>query len=439
MPKKVMYNAASLRENIHLAKSYGFETSESFNWSILKQKRDAYAHFRGVTHRFVKRLNTNHANALKKNHVDYFEGFGHFVAPHQVQVGDGVILEADSILIATGGKPVIPEFPGNEYCGTSNTFWELESLPQRSLVIGGGYIAVEMACILNILGSDTKFACRHETPLRKYDPFVTDLLVKEMKLQGIDVLNNHTIERIDKQENQKLKCTFTNQTVVSDVDFVLMAAGRTPMLDGLGLERVGVETDHGKVKVDDREETTAPGVYCIGDDIGKVDLTPVAIQTGRRLADRLFHNQPESVMDFTRIPSVVFSHPPIATCGLTEAEAREQYGDDVKLYTTTFSNTLYAFLEPEEKPKTGMKLVCQKSTEKVLGVHMIGENVDEMLEGFAVAIKMGATKKDFDATCAIHPTSAEELVTMAPWGQYDWFVCWKGVVGRVEMIAHVLR
>ena len=155
MPKKVMYNAASLRESIHLAKSYGFETSESFNWSILKQKRDAYVRFRGVTRRFVKRLNTNHANALKKNHVDYFEGFGHFVAPHQVQVGDGVILEADSILIATGGKPVIPEFPGNEYCGTSNTFWDLESLPQRSLVIGGGYIAVEMACILNILGSDT--------------------------------------------------------------------------------------------------------------------------------------------------------------------------------------------------------------------------------------------------------------------------------------------
>ena len=417
MPKKVMYNAATLREDIHLAKNYGFETSESFDWSILKHKRDECVLRPSLTARFIKRLNTNHANALKKNNVDYFEGFGHFVAPHQVQVSDGVILEGNTVLIATGGKPVIPDFPGNQYCGTSNTFWELETLPKRSLVIGGGYIAVELACILNILGSETFFSCRHDTPLRRYDPFVIDLLMAEMKRRGITEMPNTTIQRITQQSDSKYECAFSNGQVVSDVDFVLMATGRVPLLDGLGLEVAGVQTEHGVVKVDAYQQTTAPGVYCIGDDIGKVDLTPVAIQTGRRLADRLF-NQQDSVMDFSNIPSVVFSHPPIATCGLTEARARERFGEDVRVYKTVFSNTMYALNSPEDKPKTGMKLVCQKSTEKVLGVHMIGENVDEMLQGFAVAIKMGATKKDFDAACAIHPTSAEEMVTMAPWGQY---------------------
>ena len=197
-----------------------------------------------------------------------------------------------------------------------------------------------------------------------------------------------------------------------------MAAGRVPLIDGLGLEIPGVSVERGIVVVNEKEETSAPGVYCLGDDIGKVDLTPVAIQAGRRLADRLFGNQPDSVMDYSNVPSVVFSHPPIATCGLTEPQAHERFGDDVQVYKTTFANSFYALAKDEEKRKTGMKLVCQKSTQKVLGVHMIGDNVDEMLQGFAVAIKMGATKKDLDSTVAIHPTAAEEVVTFAPWGMY---------------------
>ena len=196
-----------------------------------------------------------------------------------------------------------------------------------------------------------------------------------------------------------------------------MAAGRVPLIDGLGLDKCGVETKNGIIVVDEREQTTAPGIFCLGDDIGKVDLTPVAIQAGRRLADRLFGGCPDSLMDYQNVPSVVFSHPAIGTVGLTEPKAKEIYGEDVKTYQTTFVNSLYAL--SDEKHKTGMKIVCQKSTLKVLGVHLIGDNVDEMLQGFAVAVKMGATKKDLDACVAIHPTAAEELVTFAPWGQYN--------------------
>ena len=340
------------------------------------------------------------------------------MAPHQVQVGDGEVLEADHILIATGGKPLGPSFPGSEYCGTSDSFWELEQAPSRSLVLGGGYIAVEMAGILNALGSTTTLACRRDTPLRTYDPFVLELLMKELPHSGVNVMPNSTIERITKREDGKFTCQFQNGSIVDDVDFVLMAAGRVPLIDGLGLEIPGVSVERGIVVVNEKEETSAPGVYCLGDDIGKVDLTPVAIQAGRRLADRLFGNQPDSVMDYSNVPSVVFSHPPIATCGLTEPQAHERFGDDVQVYKTTFANSFYALAKDEEKRKTGMKLVCQKSTQKVLGVHMIGDNVDEMLQGFAVAIKMGATKKDLDSTVAIHPTAAEEVVTFAPWGMY---------------------
>lgn len=324
--------------------------------------------------------------------MEYFQGFGHFVAPHQVQVDNGVILESDSILIATGDKPYMPTFPGSEYCGSSDTFWDLETLPARSLVIGGGYIAVEMAGILNALGSQTSLACRHETPLRSYDPFILNILMDEMKKSGISILDNSTIDHIEKNENEKYDCYFKNGKEVKDIDFILMAAGRKPALDGLGLDQVHVEIRNGFVVVNEREETTAEGIYCLGDDIGKVDLTPVAIQAGRRLADRLFNGQVDSIMDYTTVPSVVFAHPPIGTVGLTEPKAREVYGEDIQVYQTSFVNSLYALSPMERKKKTGMKIVCQKSTQKVLGVHLIGENVDEILQGFAVAVKMGATK-----------------------------------------------
>ena len=235
----------------------------------------------------------------------------------------------------------------------------------------------------------------------------------EINQTGMFIWNN-----IDGTRSVKELAELLQAAIVDDVDFVLMAAGRVPLIDGLGLEIPGVSVERGIVVVNEKEETSAPGVYCLGDDIGKVDLTPVAIQAGRRLADRLFGNQPDSVMDYSNVPSVVFSHPPIATCGLTEPQAHERFGDDVQVYKTTFANSFYALAKDEEKRKTGMKLVCQKSTQKVLGVHMIGDNVDEMLQGFAVAIKMGATKKDLDSTVAIHPTAAEEVVTFAPWGMY---------------------
>ena len=395
MPKKIMYNAASIREKIYLAEDYGYKTTEQLDWFTLKQRRDEYSLFGIVNCSYIKRLNGMHARALSNNHVEYFEGFGHFVAPHQVQVGEGVILESDHILIATGDKPLMPSFPGSEYCGSSDSFWHLESLPKRSLVIGGGYIAVEMAGILNALGSDTFLACRKDTPLRTYDPFITSILMDEMKKSGISVFDNSIIDRIEKGENGSYSCYFQNGKDIHNVDYILMAAGRVPLLENLGLDIAGVQTDKGFVVVNDKEETTAPGVYCLGDNIGKVDLTPVAIQAGRRLADRLFNNQVDSIMDYTNVPSVVFSHPPIGTVGLTEPEARKIYGDDIKIFTSTFSNSLYALSPAEKKVKTGMKIVCQLSTLKVLGVHIIGDSADEILQGFAVAVKMGATKVTF--------------------------------------------
>lgn len=346
-------------------------------------------------YRFVKRLNGIHSRTLNSNHVDYFEGFGHFVGPHQVQVNDDVILESDHILIATGDKPLMPSFPGAEYCGTSDTFWDLESLPSRSLVIGGGYIAVEMAGILNALGSETCLACRRDTPLRNYDPYILSILMDEMKRTGLSVLSNSTVDHIIKNDAGRYDCYFQNGTEVKDVDFILMAAGRVPLLEGLGLDLVHVEVKNGFVVVNEREETTGEGIYCLGDNIGKVDLTPVAIQAGRRLADRLFHGQVNSIMDYTNVPSVVFSHPPIGTVGMTEPKAREVYGDDIQVYQSSFSNTLYSLSPAEHKRKTGMKIVCQRSTQKVLGVHLIGDYVDEVLQGFAVAVKMGATKVCF--------------------------------------------
>lgn len=365
----------------------------------------------------VTRLNGNHHAALDRFKVDFYSGFGHFIGPHQVQIDDGIVLESEMILIATGGKPMIPDFPGKEYCGTSDSFWDLDKAPTRSLVVGGGYIAVEMAGILETLGSETYLACRYDTPLRSYDPFIVNILMEEMRKRGVTICDHSVMDHVTKKENGKLDCYFKNGNCVNDVDFLLMAAGRVPLIDGLGLDLCGVEVKNGIIVVDEREQTSAPGIYCLGDDIGKVDLTPVAIQAGRRLADRLFGGCPDSLMDYQNVPSVVFSHPAIGTVGLTEPKAREIYGEDVKTYQTTFVNSLYAL--SDEKHKTGMKIVCQKSTLKVLGVHLIGDNVDEMLQGFAVAVKMGATKKDLDACVAIHPTAAEEVVTFAPWGQYN--------------------
>ncbi|KAK8809521.1 hypothetical protein WA158_000464 [Blastocystis sp. Blastoise] len=413
MPKKVMFNTANIKEIVELSKEYGFDTTTpKFSWPIIKKKRDD----------FIKKLNAHHKVALDNSHCELYNGFGHFVDKKCVQVDDGVILRSDHILVATGDKPLIPEnVPGIEYGKTSDDFFTLEDLPKKTLVVGAGYIAVELAQILATLGSNVTLAVRRDRPLRALDTFLTDKLLLELERSHTKLLTQCELEKIIKNEDNTTTVYFKNGQVVSNVDFLLLAIGRVPLLSGVGLDKVGVQLDNrGCVVVDDEEHTTAEGIYCLGDNIGKKDLTPVAIQTGRRLADRLFGGHPESKMDYNTIPTVIFSHPPIGTIGLSEAEARVKYPEEqIKIYTTSFASSIYFTLSPQDKPTTAMKLVCVGKDLKVVGLHVIGLGADEMLQGFGVAIKMGATKKDFDECVAIHPTSSEEFVTMAPWGIYE--------------------
>jgi len=330
------------------------------------------------------------------------------VDKHKVDV-DGKVYTAKHILIATGGYPDVPNVKGAELGITSDGFFLLEDLPKKVVVAGAGYIAVELAGILNALGSETHLIIRNKTFLRNFDQILFETLYEEMKNAGVRI---HPETKIDKVSvvNGKKEVHLENGQSLSELDVVLWAIGRQPHTE-LNLEKVGVKLDDkGNIKVDDKQNTTAENIYSLGDVAGKVLLTPVAIAAGRRLSDRLFGNKPNAKLDYHNVPSVVFSHPPIGTVGLTEEQAREKHGASVKIYKTSFTNMYHA--PTKRKTKTAMKLVCVGLEEKVVGIHVIGIGADEMIQGFAVAVKMGATKQDLDDTVAIHPTSSEELVTM---------------------------
>ncbi|XP_030335320.1 glutathione reductase, mitochondrial isoform X8 [Strigops habroptila] len=386
VPKKVMWNAAVHMEFIHDHADYGFETpSIKFNWRTIKEKRDAY----------VRRLNEIYENNLKKAHIDIIRGYGKFTAdPEPTIEVHGKRYTAPHILIATGGHPAVPsdsQIPGASLGMTSDGFFDLEELPRRSVIVGAGYIAVEIAGILSTLGSKSS------------------LLIRQDK-----------VKTVTKSPSGLLDVTVTSSVpghkptegVIQDVDCLLWAVGREPNTQDLCLDRVGVQMDaKGHVVVDEYQNTTRRGVYAIGDVCGRALLTPVAIAAGRKLAHRLFEGKQDSRLDYHCIPTVVFSHPPIGTVGLTEDEAVATHGrENVKIYSTSFNPLYHAVTQ--RKVKCVMKLVCAGKEEKVVGLHMQGLGCDEMLQGFAVAIKMGATKADLDNTVAIHPTSAEELVTL---------------------------
>eukprot|EP00053_Salpingoeca_punica_P016241 m.152189 g.152189 ORF g.152189 m.152189 type:complete len:461 (+) comp16915_c0_seq2:1301-2683(+) len=404
VPKKVMYNAATIAETRQAEAEYGFTPGPpGFDWGLIKQKRDAY----------VKRLNGIYGNLLEKSKVEYLRGHGKFVGKNQIEV-DGKVYEGKHILIAVGGKPTMPKLPGIEHAINSDGFFELESLPKRTAVVGAGYIAVELAGILNALGSKVSLFIRHGEALRTFDHDVRKQLMAELTKAGVDVVKNSSLVRLDKNDANDIKVTFKQEaeSLSKDFDCVLMAIGREPLIEGLGLDVAGVKTNEkGYIVVDEFQNTSAPNIYAVGDVCGKAELTPVAIAAGRRLAHRLFEPRPNWKLSYDFVPTVVFSHPPIGTVGLTEEEAIAKFGaDKIKVYKTTFNNMYYAMLE--HKVGTFMKLVCLQPTEQVLGLHMIGMAADEILQGFGVAIRMGATKADFDNCVAIHPTSAEELVTM---------------------------
>ncbi|KAJ8611965.1 hypothetical protein CTAYLR_004341 [Chrysophaeum taylorii] len=414
VPKKVMWNAAHITEVLHDAALYQYRgdlESVKLDWGALKTARDNY----------VTRLNGIYGRNLDNSEVTKLVGTASFDGATAVRVGEKVYT-ADHVLVAVGGTPTVPEgLEGAEHCITSDGFFELEELPASVAVVGAGYIAVEMAGILNALGAETSLLIRGDLALRSFDDLLSTTLDAEMKRQGMTVVPQTTVASVALDEETGLKTVVSTDGVeVGKFEQVLIATGRRPLTEPLCLDKVGVELDSkGYVVVDDFQATTAPGVYALGDVCGNVELTPMAIAAGRRLADRLFGGMPLAKADYDNVPTVVFSHPTIGTIGLTEAQARDRYGDDdVAVYKSTFVNLWYGPMpiEPADKPKTAMKLVCVGPEEKVVGLHVIGMGADEMLQGFGVAMKMGATKADFDSCVAIHPTAAEEFVTLPVWG-----------------------
>ena len=402
VPKKVMWNASQIAETLTAAAGYGFEiTPPPFDWGHLVAARE----------RYIRRLNGIYGENLTGSGVTLIEGTARFVGADRVVV-NGKTVGAECILIATGGRPDIPDLPGAELGLTSDGFFELTEQPRRALVLGAGSIAVELAGVLHALGSDTTLAVRGDHPLRAFDPLLGETLAETAQQQGLRLQSGFTPAalRCDGQDMRFAQDTRGRE--IGPFDTVIWAVGRSPNSDRLNLPAAGVATDAaGFVRTDEWQATSTQGIFAVGDVTGRAALTPVAIAAGRRLSDRLFGGMPQRRLDYDNIPTVVFSHPPIGTVGLSEPAARKRFGDEaVRVYQTRFTDMYYAL--GDHKPKTAMKLVTVGAEERIVGCHAIGRGADELIQGFAVAVKMGAAKKDLDDTVAIHPTAAEEMVLM---------------------------
>jgi len=404
VPKKVMWYGAHIAEAIKYSDAYGFKLDQQgFNWATLVKHREAY----------IERIHGGYQRGFAATGVEFIEGFARFVDARTVEV-NGAQITADHITIATGGRPTIPNVPGAEFGIDSDGFFALTEQPKKAIVVGAGYIAVEIAGVLHALGSETHLLVRKERPLRTFDEEIIDGLVKRMQQDGHNLHPHSEVAKVEKQANDLLTITTTSGNQFSDVDCLIWAIGREPATDKINIEATGVDVGQGGyIPVDEYQNTNVKGIYAVGDITGAAQLTPVAIKAGRMLAERLFNkDMPNACMDFSLIPTVVFTHPPIGTIGMTEAQARAAHGDEeeIKVYTSQFA-AMYNAITPHRALST-FKLVCCGPDEKVVGLHGIGEGMDEILQGFAVAMKMGATKADFDATVALHPTSAEEFVTL---------------------------
>jgi glutathione reductase (NADPH) len=400
VPKKLMWNAASLAMGLSDAAGYGFDVkSAAHDWSQVKDKRDAY----------VARLNGIYERNLQAKGVAWLRGAARFTSAHEIEV-EGRRYTARHIVIATGGRPTVPDLPGAALGITSDGFFDLQQRPARVAVIGSGYIACELASSFHELGSEVEHFIRKDHLLTHFDVMLGKSLMREIRAQGI-TLHDHVVPMALREEGGRKTLVAADGREFAGFDTVLWAIGRDPNVRDLGLAQAGVALDDlGFVPTDAFQNTNVAGVYAIGDVTGRAALTPVAIAAGRRLGDRLFGAKPERHLSYDMIPTVVFTHPPIGTVGMSEAEARAQYGDAVKVYVADFTPMYHALTV--RKSHTDMKLVCVGPEQRIVGCHIIGMGADEMLQGFAVAVRMGATKQDFDDTIAIHPTSAEELVTM---------------------------
>ena len=400
VPKKVMWYAASVAETIKQSNGYGFDVEQKgFDFEKLVTKRE----------NMISGINSWYHTFLKDSDIDEIVGDATFVNSNTVAV-DGKHYTADHIVIAPGGQPMVPDVEGAELGITSDGFFELTQQPKRVAIVGSGYIAVEIAGLLHSLGTEITLFLRKGGILKEFDCMLRDTLLETMLEQGINIQSRTQIQKIGQLDDGL--CVVTDQGLEHEgFDQLIWAIGREPLTDSLNLAAAGVATNKGGyIPVNDYQETNVKGIYAVGDVIGKAQLTPVAIAAARRLGDRLYGNMPERYLKYENIATVVFSHPPLGTIGLTEQQAREQHGDSVKVWQTRFESMYYSLTD--EKQPTAMKLITVGAKDKVVGCHLMGQGVDEMLQGFAVAIRMGATKQDFDDTIAIHPTSAEELVTM---------------------------
>ncbi len=397
VPKKLFVYASHVSEEIHNAKGFGWDIDHmSFDWSTLIKNKNTE----------IQRLNGVYKNLLDGTGVETINGRAMIVDAHTVEI-DGKQFTAEKLLVATGGWPSVPEIPGKEHIISSNEAFFLESLPEKIIIVGGGYIAVEFAGIFNGLGVETTLLYRGPLFLRGFDQDLRTTLAVEMQKKGINIKFNSNIKQIDKLDN-KLLATLEDDTQLA-AGQIMYATGRKPMTDNMGLENVGIElNEKNAIKVNNDYQTNVPSIYAIGDVTDRVNLTPVALAEGMVLAKRFFANEHKTV-DYSDIPTCVFSQPNLGTVGLTEDQAREKYSD-IDIYKSKFTPMKYSLSDNDEK--TVMKMIVDKNSDRVIGVHMLGPDAGEIIQGIGIAMKAGARKQDFDSTIGIHPTAAEEFVTM---------------------------
>ncbi len=398
VPKKLFSYAAHYHQDFSDARGFGWQTEgPSFDWTTLRDNKNTE----------IERLNGIYGRLLDNAGAELIEGHASFVDANTVAV-NGVEYRAKNILIAVGGWPVMPDIPGAEHAISSNEIFYLEQLPRRAVVVGGGYIACEFASILNGLGVETTQLYRRDLFLRGFDVEVREVLAEEMRKAGVDIRFRENISRIEKLDDGSLRLDLVSGEVM-DTDLVLCATGRKPLLEGLGLDKLPLDiTAGGYIHTNEYFETPVPGIYALGDASGGLELTPVATAEGTALANNLFNGQHRKV-DYRDVPTAIFSHPNVATVGYSEEEARKQFGD-ISVYTSSFRHLKHTL--SGNSAKTFLKLIVDKASDRVVGLHMVGDEAGEIVQGMAVAIKAGATKADFDATIGIHPTAAEEFVTM---------------------------
>lgn len=397
VPKKMMVYGSHFADDVETSKDYGWDISiKGFDWNYFREKRE----------KELSRLSGLYSGMLEKNKVTVLQGRGTFKDQHTVLV-DGKEYTAKHIIIAVGGRPWVPSFPGLEHTINSNDFFELKERPKKVIINGGGFIGLEFACLLKNFGSDVHIIIRRENILRGFDQECAAYLKKQMQNAGITFHEHQNIQSVSK-EGDKLTVKTEKETLTADQ--VIMATGREPFTEGLGLENVGIKVKNDQsIPVDEYSRTEVPHIFAVGDVTNRVTLTPVALQEGMLVAENLFRKDTDWAMTYDNIPSAVFSQPPLATVGLSEDEAMTEK-IDFEVYASEFRPLKYTL--GERQKRSLMKMIVEKKSRKVIGLHMVGDDAPEIIQGFAVAMKAGATKEVFDQTIGLHPSSAEEFVTM---------------------------